>query len=49
MTYRTVHDITKEPPFDVEAAWLSAGFILLGIIWRLVQRAKDRKRIEAPC
>jgi len=27
MTYRTFHDITKEPPFDAEAAWLSAGFI----------------------
>ena len=48
MNYRTVYDIAQEPPFDTAAAWLAAGFILLGIIWRLVQHAKDRKRTEPP-
>ena len=48
MYYRTIYDITSEPPFDIEMVWLSGGFILLGIIWRQVQRAKDRKRIDPP-
>ncbi len=48
MNYRTVYDIAKEAPFDTAAAWLAGGFILLGIIWRLVQRAKDRRRIDPP-
>lgn len=48
MDYRIVYDISSEPPFDNEAVWLSGGFILLGIIWRLVQRARDRKRIDPP-
>ena len=56
MVFRLVYDITTEPAFDIEVVWLSGGFIGLGIIWRLVQRAKDstsaaatadaRKRID---
>ncbi len=48
MTYRTVYDISTEPAIPIEMVWLSGGFILFGIIWRLVQRAKDRKLIEPP-
>jgi len=48
MAYRVLYDIEQEPTFDIEMVWLSGGFILLGIIWRLVQRAKDRKRIAPP-
>ena len=48
MNYRTLYDIANAPPFDIEVAWLAGGFILLGIIWRLVQRAKERKRIDPP-
>jgi hypothetical protein len=48
MSYRTVYDITTEPLFAKEAVWLSLGFIVLGVIWRLVQRAKDRKRVDPP-
>ncbi len=48
MNYRTVYDITTEPSISIEMVWLSGGFILLGIIWRLVQRAKDRKRTDPP-
>ena len=43
---RLVYDIANEPPFDIEVVWLSGGFMLLGIIWRLVQRAKDRRRMD---
>ncbi len=48
MSYRTVYDITTEPLFAIEAVWLSGGFIMLGLIWRQVQRAKDRKRVDPP-
>ena len=48
MAYRVIYDIAQEPPFDIEMVWLSGGFVLLGIIWRLVQRARDRKRIDPP-
>lgn len=48
MIYRTVYDISTEPAISIEMVWLSGGFILLGIIWRLVQRAKDRKHIDPP-
>ena len=27
MEFRTVYDITREPAFDIEAVWLSGGFI----------------------
>jgi len=46
--YRTVYDIAAEPPFDVQAAWIAGGIIGLGIVWRLVQRAKDRKLLDPP-
>lgn len=48
MGYRIAYDITTEPPFDTGAAWIAGGFILAGLIWRQVQRAKDRKREEPP-
>ena len=48
MSYRTLYDITTEPLFDMAAVWLSGGFILLGVVWQLVQRAKDRKRLDSP-
>ena len=48
MAYRVLYDIAQEPPFEIELVWLSGGFVLLGIIWRLVQRARDRKRIDPP-
>lgn len=48
MAFSKVYDIADEPPFAIEMVWLSGGFVLLGIIWRLVQRAKDRKRIDPP-
>ena len=48
MSYRTFYDITTEPLFAIEAVWLSGGFIMLGLIWRQVQRAKDRKRVAPP-
>ena len=48
MAYRVIYDIAQEPPFEMEMVWLSGGFVLLGIIWRLVQRARDRKRIDPP-
>ncbi|MBK9175834.1 MAG: hypothetical protein IPM46_05740 [Flavobacteriales bacterium] len=48
MDFRIVYDIAAEPPFDIVAAWLAGGFIALGIAWRIVQRAKDRKRLDPP-
>ena len=48
MSYRTLYNITTEPLFDMAAVWLSGGFILLGVVWQLVQRAKDRKRLDSP-
>lgn len=48
MSYRILYDIANDPPFDTRAGILALGFIVLGIIWRLVQRAKDRKRVEPP-
>lgn len=47
MSYRTVYDITTEPLFDVEAAWLAGGFIALGVVWRLVQQARDSASAKA--
>jgi hypothetical protein len=48
MSYHTVYDLTTEPSIQMEMVWLSGGFILLGVIWRLIQRAKDRVRIDPP-
>ncbi|MBL7964732.1 MAG: hypothetical protein JNM31_12920 [Flavobacteriales bacterium] len=48
MTYRTVYDLAEQPPFDVEAAWIAGAFVLTGLVWRQVQRARDRKRIDPP-
>jgi hypothetical protein len=46
--YRTVYDIAQEPWFAVEVVWLSGGFVLAGLLWLLIQRAQDRKRIDPP-
>lgn len=48
MNYRTVYDLTSEPPFDVAAAWIAAGFIGVGSVWALIRRARDRKLVDAP-
>lgn len=48
MSYRTLYDITNDPPFDIAALYISGGFIFAGIIWRQVQRIKDKKRIDPP-
>lgn len=48
MTYHLVYDITTEPAFDWEVAMLSGSLVLIGATWRLIQRGKDRKRIDPP-
>ena len=48
MSYRTLYDITNDPPFDMAAAYIAGAFILTGIIWRQLQRIKDNKRIDPP-
>lgn len=45
MAYRVVYDITTEPPFDPGWAWLSGGVFLIGLVWLLLQRRRDRRRI----
>lgn len=48
MTYRTLYDITNDPPFDVAAAYIAGAVILAGIIWGQVQRVRDRKKMDPP-
>lgn len=42
MKYQVVYDIARQPPFDVEAAWLAGGFIALGALWALVRKRQKR-------
>jgi hypothetical protein len=48
MTYRIVYDIAHDPPFDIHAGLLALGFVSVGIVWRSIQRAKDRKLLDPP-
>jgi hypothetical protein len=42
MAYQVVYDITREPPFAIESAWLAGGFFLLGAVWALVRKRQQR-------
>lgn len=48
MSYRSVYDLAEQPPFDSEVAYIAGAFVALGIGIRLVQRTKDRKRVDPP-
>lgn len=48
MSYRVLYDIATDPPFDTQAGMLALGFIYLGAIWQIAQRAKDHNRLEPP-
>ncbi len=48
MRYTTVYDIQQEPLVSMEMVWLSGAFLLVGISWRLIQRARDRKSVHPP-
>ncbi|MBL7952162.1 MAG: hypothetical protein JNM62_10630 [Flavobacteriales bacterium] len=48
MCHHIAYDIITEPDFDTGAAWLAGGFILAGLIWRQLQRSRDRERVDPP-
>lgn len=48
MVYTTVYDITTEPPFSREWAWLSAGVFATGLIGHLVRKRNEQRKIHPP-
>jgi hypothetical protein len=48
MNYRTVYDLTQEPAFDPYVALLAGGFIATGLLWRSIQRNRDKRQAEPP-